>query len=74
MVCSICTPADEGTRRALSQGGHFVGFHCAAHASEFHALEGAVTWNCCDPPYHPANQYPWRDKDPWQGEDPRRED
>ena len=67
--CCICTPASVKIRKMISKTGIHAGFHCAAHASEFHALEGVVTWNCCDPPYHPANQYSWRKEDPWQKED-----
>ena len=33
--------------------------HCAAHANGFHALLPLQPL-CCDPLYHPLNDYPWR--------------
>ena len=60
-VCSGETQDFWGFRVGL---GYDMITHCAAHAAAFHAV--VPTWRCCDPQYHPANAYAWREKDPWQ--------
>ena len=61
-VCSGETPDFMSFRVSI---GHDLNTHCAAHTAAFHAVV-PTTWHCCDPPYHPANAYAWREKDPWQ--------
>ena len=67
--CFICYPTALLFVQQYSKLGNNKNLHCDAHTSAFHALEGVETWNCCDPPYHPANSYSWRKEDPWMQED-----
>jgi len=67
--CVICVPVPHFYFRLFSKSGVYKNFHCDAHKEAFHAVPETYTWNCCDPPYHPANQYSWRKEDPWKKED-----
>ena len=59
VCCFVCAGVDPQEWREAAESGFVVGFHCAQHAAAFHALV-PTTWNCCDPPYHPAHDYAWR--------------
>jgi len=57
--CMVCEKYDQWCWVDYSKRAKFRGLHCEQHKAQFHSV-GAVTWNCCDKPYHPMNDYEWR--------------
>ena len=59
VACVVCGGVPVMEWIALGFDPNKAGLHCAAHKVAFHSV-CKFTYNCCDEPYDPDNDYEWR--------------